>query len=86
MEIIFSIAYVNGGTDQQIAAVSDSLGHVIAYNYDANNQLLTITQGGVHSYTDPSGTKTYATFTWGTTPLNYSFSPLTVSNSPPSGR
>ena len=79
----FSIAYVSGGTDQQMSAVSDTLGRVISYNYDGQGRLTSLTQA-VHTYTDPTGTKTYAIFTWGTTLLNYSFS-LAVKNSPASG-
>lgn len=79
----FSIAYVSGGTDQQLSGVSDSLGRVITYNYDGQGRLSSITQV-VHTYTDPSGTKTYASFTWGTVPLNYNFS-LAVRNSPANG-
>jgi len=79
----FSISYVVSGGDQQISAVSDSLGRVINYNYDGQARLTSLTQA-VHTYTDPTGTKTYATFTWGTTPLNYSFS-LAVKNSPATG-
>jgi RHS repeat-associated protein len=79
----FSIAYVSGGADQQLSAVSDSLGRVITYNYDGQGRLISLTQA-VHTYTDPSGTKTYASFTWGAVALNYNFS-LAVKNSPVNG-
>src|SRR5215468_3210683 len=75
-----SIAYVSGH-DQFIQSITDTLGRVIQFNYDASNRLTSLTQA-LH----PSGTKTWVTFTWGTVTLNYAFaSPLTVANSPVSG-
>src|SRR5258708_6967553 len=56
----FSIAYVSGH-DQLIYQISDSLGRVITFNYDSSNRLSSLTQ-----FVHPSGTRTYATFSWGT--------------------
>ena len=77
----FSITYLSGH-DQLIATVSDSLGRVINFNYDGSAHLTSLTQA-LH----PSGTKTYATFTWGAPYASnqtwYSFAPsLTVQGTP----
>jgi len=76
----FSIAYVSGH-DQLIYQISNSIGRVITFNYDASNHLTSLTQ-----LISPSGTKTYATFTWGTPYASgyswYNFSGLTVSGAP----
>jgi RHS repeat-associated protein len=76
----FTVTYV-AGRDQAIAQISDSLGRVVTFNYDASNRLTSLTQP-LH----PSGTKTWATFTWGNPyPSGYSwfnFSGLTVNGAP----
>ncbi|HWX54355.1 MAG TPA: RHS repeat-associated core domain-containing protein [Verrucomicrobiae bacterium] len=76
----FSIAYVSG-YDQLISAISDSLGRVVTFNYNASNELTSISML-VH----PSGTKTFVTFAWGTLYGNgyawYNFSGLTVHGTP----
>jgi RHS repeat-associated protein len=75
-----SITYVSGH-DQLISTITDSVGRIINFNYDLSNHLYNITQA-LH----PSGTQTYATFTW-TNPYSsgyswYNFSPLTVNGAP----
>lgn len=79
-----SIAYLNGH-DQLISAITDTTGRVINFNYtngsDGAPRLTSLTQ----NTTQPVGTKTYVTFSWGSTAFNYSFSGLTVNNSPASG-
>jgi YD repeat-containing protein len=76
----FSVSYVSG-RDQAISQISGSLGRVITFNYDASNRLASLTQP-VH----PSGTRTLATFTWGSPYPSgyswYSFSGLTVNGAP----
>jgi RHS repeat-associated protein len=78
-----SIAYVSGH-DQFISTITDTLGRVISFNYDGSNRLTSITQNVQSSPVNPTRVHTYATFTWGTVPLNYAFT-LTVNNSQPSG-
>lgn len=79
-----SITYL-AGHDQLISTITDTLGRVIHFNYDGTtHQLSTITQNVQVSTADPSGVRTYATFTWGTVALNYHFT-LTAQNSPPTG-
>jgi RHS repeat-associated protein len=75
-----SIAYVSGH-DQFIYQISDTLGRVITFNYDAQNHLTSLSQL-VH----PSGSQTYVTFQWGTATLNYAFAaPLNVIGTASSG-
>ncbi len=77
-----SISYLSGH-DQLISTITDSLGRVINFNYltDGSNRLQSISEN-LH----PSGTLTYATFTWGTLYGGgyawYNFSGLAVSNTP----
>jgi RHS repeat-associated protein len=75
-----TVTYV-AGRDQAISQISDSLGRVVTFNYDASNRLTSLTQA-LH----PSGTRTYATFTWGNPyPSGYNwfnFSGLTVNGAP----
>lgn len=79
-----SIAYVSGH-DQFISTITDTVGRVIHFNYntmtDGSLRLASISQ----DTTNPVGTKTYVTFSWGTVTFNYNFSGLTVNNSPASG-
>lgn len=76
-----SIAYVSVSpadiiSDQQISAITDTLGRVLTFNYNSSGQLTSITQGSF----------THATFTWSTTNLTYNFSGLAVSaDTPPAG-
>jgi YD repeat-containing protein len=76
----FSISYVSGH-DQLLHQISDSLGRVITFSYDSSNRLTSLTQ-----FVHPSGTKTHATFTWGTPYTNgyswYNFYGLTVNGAP----
>jgi RHS repeat-associated protein len=76
----FSIAYV-AGHDQLIYQISGSMGRVITFNYNAANQLISLSQL-IH----PSGSKTYITFTWGKPYSSgyvwYNFSGLTVNGAP----
>lgn len=79
-----SISYVSGH-DQMISTVTDSLGRVITFNYNASSQLISLTQA-LH----PSGTKTLVSFTW-TNPYStnqtwYNFSGLTVNGAPTAGQ
>jgi len=53
-----NISYVSGH-DQFINKITDTVGRVITFNYDASNHLISLTQP-----THPSGTKTWVTFTW----------------------
>jgi RHS repeat-associated protein len=83
-----SIAYVPGvGNDQHIDTITDTLNRVIKFNY-VNNLLHSITQA-VSTSTDPSGTRTWATFSWPTlsapVTLTYKFSGVTVTGAPDSG-
>jgi len=83
-----TIAYVPGpGNDQHIDTVTDTLGRVIKFNY-VNNLLHSITQA-VSTTTDPSGTHTWATFSWPTlaapVTLTHNFSGVTVTGAPNSG-
>jgi RHS repeat-associated protein len=52
------------GTDQFISTITDTVGRIVHFNY-TNNQLQSITQTVQPSSIDPSGTHTYATFSWG---------------------
>src|SRR6185437_11492926 len=61
--------------DQHIDTITDTLGRVIHFNYNAQNQLTSITQA-VSTSTDPSGTHIWATFTWSQIALTYNFSGL----------
>jgi RHS repeat-associated protein len=75
-----SISYV-AGHDQFIDKITDTLGRVIEFNYDASNRLVSISQ-----VLQPSGTITYVTFTW-TSPYPsgyawFNFSGLTVGATP----
>ena len=71
-----TITYVSG-TDQQINTITDTLGRVIQFNYDANGHLSSITSN--------SGARTWATFTWATNYIfAYNFS-ATVDDSPANG-
>ncbi|HYX70365.1 MAG TPA: hypothetical protein VE825_14605, partial [Terriglobales bacterium] len=56
------------GHGQEIDTIYDTAGNQFVFNYDANHRLSSISQGS----------KTWATFFWGTTTLTYSFSGLTV--------
>src|SRR6266700_46132 len=78
-----SISYLSGH-DQFISTITDTLGRVIHFNYDGSNRLSSITQTVLTSAIDPTGVHTYATFAWGTTPLNYNFS-LLVAHSQATG-
>ncbi|MGH9891509.1 MAG: hypothetical protein ACREA0_05895, partial [bacterium] len=67
-----SITYVSGD-DQEINTITDTLGRVVTFNYDANGKLTSISQGSV----------THFTLNWGTTLLQYNFaSTLSVVDSP----
>jgi RHS repeat-associated protein len=82
-----SIAYKSGtGNDQHIDSITDTLGRVIQFVYDANNHLSQITQA-VSTATDQSATHVWATFAWASPPatLTYSFSGLAVVSTPASG-
>jgi RHS repeat-associated protein len=58
-----SITYVRGHV-QLIQSIRDTLGRVLTFHYDANNQLSYIDQSVAVSPVDPSGVRRYATFTW----------------------
>lgn len=64
---------------QAIYTITDTLGRVITFNYDASNRLASITAPA-----QTTGTRTVITFTWGTTPLTYSFT-LTPADTVSSG-
>jgi RHS repeat-associated protein len=74
-----TITYVNN-TGPQIQTVTDTLGRVINFHYDANNLLTAIT-----APTLGTGTRTLVRLHYTQLPLNYSFSGLTpvVRNSTP---
>jgi RHS repeat-associated protein len=64
-----SIAYVAhflSSSDQLIQSITDTLGRVINFHYDANNRLSYIDQNVAMSSIDPTGVHRYVTFTWGT--------------------
>lgn len=63
---------------QAINTIIDTLGRVVTFNYDANKKLTSITGPAFGT-----GTRTFATFTWATRRLRYTFS-LSVVDSPPS--
>jgi len=58
-----------------VDTVTDTLGRIITFTYDGSNRLTEVKQG----------TQTYATFTWGTHPLNYNFAPSLTVNAPTNG-
>ena len=60
---------------QEIDTIYDTAGNQFTFNYDTNHKLSSIMQGS----------KTWATFTWGTTPLTYNFSGLTAPDTQDSG-
>jgi RHS repeat-associated protein len=70
-----SISYAPG-TEFSISTITDTLGRQVVFGYDASGKLISITSGG----------KTI-TFSWNPTTylLAYSFSQLTVKNSPAAG-
>jgi RHS repeat-associated protein len=75
------------GHDEFLQTISTTNGQFVAFNYDPNNShLLNIAQAVQVSPVDPTGVRTYATFTWGTLyasqPTWYSFSGLTVNGAP----
>lgn len=80
-----SIAYVRGHP-QLIQAITDTLGRVINFHYDANNQLSYIDQDVAISPVDPTGVHRYVTFTWaslyGGTYHWHNFMGLTVNGAP----
>jgi RHS repeat-associated protein len=60
-----TITYVPGaGNNQHISTIIDTLGRVLTFNYNASNQLASITQNVAVSSVDPTGVHTYATFSW----------------------
>jgi RHS repeat-associated protein len=68
------ISYVSG-KNQEIDHITDTLGRIIQFDYDAGGKLWKIRQGTF---------RTYVTFTWSQWPLNYNFS-LSAPGSPTSG-
>lgn len=65
---------------QSINTISDTVGRVVTFNYDANAKLssISVATPGV------TGSRTYATFNWAQAPLSYNFS-LTTPDSPAKG-
>ena len=78
-------AYLSGH-DEFLQIISDTGGHFIYFNYDQNAHLTSITQAVQISSVDPTGTHTYATFTWGnpyaTNYTWYNFTGLAVNGAP----
>src|SRR5579872_7427855 len=58
---MISVEYVPGH-DQLVAGVVNTEGRGIIFNYNASNQLISLTKALA---SDPGGVHTYATFTWG---------------------
>lgn len=73
-----SIAYISGD-NQKISTITDTLNRAVTFNYNGSGQLSSITQG-----TSPN-IFTYASFEWGSVPLNYAFTGLTVTDTLTSG-
>lgn len=71
-----SVSYVSG-KKQAINQITDTVGRIIQFDYDANGQLLAIRQS-------TPGERTYASFEWTEQALNYNFS-FATPNTPVSG-
>jgi hypothetical protein len=77
--ISISYSTVTGADKQSISTIVDTVGRTITFNYNASNELTSITAPALGG-----GTKTVAYFTWSTLTLNYAFT-LGVTDSPASG-
>jgi RHS repeat-associated protein len=82
-----TITYLSGtNRDQMIQSITDTLGRVVNFHYDASDQLSYIDQNVAVSTLDPTGVHRYVTFTWGSPyAVNYhwhNFTGLTVKGAP----